>query len=164
MKKPQVIEVQQDTPLVASKVEHGPDGVDEAALAQAERGAVAGLLYVFLAEADEDLKAIEHHCATAAMLPMEDRGPALRELFAVAHGLRGQGGSFGYPLITTIAASLNRLIEARTQFDAPAMAAIQGHVAALRTVIEARMAGDGGPTGAALLDGLARLLGSTDRD
>jgi chemotaxis protein histidine kinase CheA len=155
--KSTVIEVHQDGPTLASKVEHGPDGVDEAALAQADAHAAAGLLYAFLAEADQDLNAIEHHCRTAAAQPVAERAAAIRELFAVAHGLRGQGGSFGFPMVTAIAASLNRFIEAQARFDEPEMAAIRGHVAALRRVLDARMSGDGGPTGQRLLDELAHL-------
>ena len=157
MKKPQVIEVHQEGPTLASKVEHAPDGVDEAALAQTDAHVAAGLVHAFLAGAEADIAAIEQHYRTAAGLPYDERGVALRELFALVHGLRGQGGSFGFPMITAIAASLNRFIEARALFDAAAMTAISGHVTALRTVLEARMAGDGGPAGQEILDGLARL-------
>ncbi len=158
MRKPRVIEVHQDGPQLASKVEHGPDGIDEAALAGADESAAAGLQYVFLAEAEEDLKAIEHHYQVAASLPAAQRDPAVRELFAVVHGLRGQGGSFGYPLVTAVAASLNRFIEARTRFDTAEMAAIRAHVGALRMVVDERMSGDGGEAGATLQDGLAQQL------
>ena len=74
-------------------------------------------------------------------------------LFALAHDLKGMGGTYDYPLVTQLAASLCRLIEtdagkaaARTE---PAL--IGAHVDALRAAVRGQIQTDAHPIGGALL-------------
>jgi hypothetical protein len=76
----------------------------------------------------------------------EDPTEPLRRIFDGAHDLKGQGASFGYPLITRIAQSLCRLghagpLEACT---AERLRAVGAHLDVLVLILEKRIRGDGG--------------------
>ena len=74
--------------------------LDPLALARAE-AALAALSNNYLAWADADLTRLQ-----GALAPFQ---PDL--LFAVAHDMKGQAGTFGFPLITELAHRLCRLLE-----------------------------------------------------
>lgn len=93
------------------------------------------------------------------LLKLKEPGANIRALIArinrSAHEMRGQGGIFGYPLITEFAKSLflttNKNIQAISDNE---YELIKAHVDAIRVVIAEKVEGDGGETGRALLDGL----------
>lgn len=72
---------------------------------------------------------------------------SLETLMRAAHDLKGMGGSYGYPLVTRIAASLCRLIE--TDEGKKAARAlwclIDAHVDGIRVVARSRIATDATP-------------------
>lgn len=74
----------------------------------------------------------------------------LGALAGIAHDMRGQGASYGYPLVTKIAASLSDYASAGG--DEPEV--IAAHIDALRAVAAGRLTGDGGPAGRELVDAL----------
>lgn len=76
------------------------------------------------------------------------------ECFRMAHDMRGQGGSFGYPLMTRIANSFCRFIEAVPNIDAPAVAICAAHVDAMHAVISNKVSGTGGEIGGQIAAGL----------
>lgn len=76
-----------------------------------------------------------------------------------AHEMRGQGGIFGYPLITEFSKSLFLT----TSKHYPALSdneyeLIKAHIDAIKVVIHEKIEGDGGETGRALLDGLQAAI------
>jgi hypothetical protein len=79
------------------------------------------------------------------------RVEATERIFDTAHNMKGQGASFGYPLVTTIAASLCRFIEAGGADCASGADVIRAHVAALRAVIVHKARGEGGEVGGELV-------------
>jgi hypothetical protein len=92
-------------------------------------------------------------CAAAMQNPAS-RSTQFEDINLVAHELRGQGGTFGYPLITTFAKSLYDATRPGTTFDDAAVEIVKAHVDAMRAVIREKVAGDGGETGRALLKSL----------
>lgn len=78
---------------------------------------------------------------------------ALGALYAAAHDLKGMGGSYGYPLVTEIAASLCRLIETDAGKEAAraSPALVKAHVDALRAAVRDRIASSDHPIGRALI-------------
>ncbi len=83
---------------------------------------------------------------------------AYEEMFNISHDVKGQGGTFGYPLITRIGNSLCRYVEAfedRSKID-PAICG--AHINAMRAVITNKVAGDGGKLGAQLVTGLDAVV------
>ena len=80
----------------------------------------------------------------------------MREIFALAHNLKGQAGSFGYGLVTKIAASLCELTRADPDCSTR-VAAIDKHVRILDQVVAKDVTGDGGETGTKIIALLAAL-------
>lgn len=147
---------EQPNPLRA-KVTYGPDGIDEKVLARAE-AAIASLGEEFLGWIEQDVKAAQHKFDAISDLPEDERDHAMQELFTILHDMKGQGGSFGFPLVTSIANNLCRFMETRTSFGQAEMEAILLHISALRLVVAERLSGDGGTKGEKLLKGLELVL------
>lgn len=72
-------------------------------------------------------------------------------IFQLAHNLKGQGSSFGYPLATDIAAELCDYLRSHPQPDGRDLAVIGGYAAALDTVARNRISGDGGSLGRSIV-------------
>jgi len=125
-------------PLVplSDKVKLGR-GFDDAMLARAE-AAVAALTEDFPVMVAEDMALLR---AAAAALRRRGTVAAAAALQRRAQDIEGQGGSFGYPLITEIAGSLWRLLEQRTVFDARLHAGVDAHLDALTLVLAERLSG-----------------------
>jgi hypothetical protein len=81
------------------------------------------------------------------------RASHLETIAGLAHNMRGHGATYGYPLVTKIAASLyDYARHARGDEDEDEV--IEAHIEALRAVASARMTGDGGSAGRELVHGL----------
>ncbi|MBX6320241.1 MAG: Hpt domain-containing protein [Rhodospirillaceae bacterium] len=85
----------------------------------------------------------------------------LRWIFDAAHDLKGQGSSFGYPLVTRVAQSLCRLGHSAPldAFSPERMRAVGAHLDVLVLLLEKRIKGDGGPVAAKLLARLEAMTG-----
>lgn len=152
--KPEIIQV--PNPL-KNKVTYGPGGVDPAALERAE-AVIADLKGDYLTWVQEDLQKLQAAYDKAAAASEGDRTKAMQDVFGVAHDIKGQGGSFGYQLVTVIGNQLCRFIEKREQYGIQEVEAVRLHIDAMRLVINKRMEGDGGRVGANLVAGLSAVL------
>jgi chemotaxis protein histidine kinase CheA len=134
-----------------------------------------------IARADETLKAMAEsmqHWINADIVQLQNLrlaaeaaswdAASVEALMCAAHDLKGLGATYGYPLVTQIAASLCRL----TETDAgkavvardPTLA--RAHVDALRAVVRDGIRSQGHPVGAALrrtLDAEVAKLGVAPR-
>jgi CheY-like chemotaxis protein len=90
----------------------------------------------------------------AAMMSPNNRRNHFQEMNLVAHELRGQGGTFGYPLITVFAKSLYDATLPGCPEDDSALSVVKAHTDAMRAVIRDRISGDGGEIGRELLKSL----------
>ena len=84
-------------------------------------------------------------------------GPRIKqfqEINLMAHELRGQGGTFGYPLITVFAKMLFDVTYDGCREDDAAVEIVKAHIDAMRAVIREKIAGDGGEVGRALIQSL----------
>jgi len=135
--------------------EGGPGAVDLATLERAEK-AIAEMSDSYLEWVEEDLKRMD-----VAYKNLENAEEPLKEeaeaVFQIAHDVKGQGGSFGYDLMTVIGNELCRLIERTESFGSAEVQAIKVHVDALKIVIQTGMKGDGGANGQALVDGIRKV-------
>jgi hypothetical protein len=77
------------------------------------------------------------------------------------HNIKGQGASFGYPLVTRIGQSLCRLVAPGRALDEAGLKLAQAHLDALKLVLEKQIAGKGGEVGDKLA---ARLESLTAAD
>ena len=82
------------------------------------------------------------------------RRRAFEQINLLAHELRGQGGTFGYPLITMFGRMLYEATGPGCSEDDNAIEVVKAHVDAMRAVIRDKVAGDGGEVGRALLKSL----------
>lgn len=78
----------------------------------------------------------------------------MADINGLAHELRGQGGTFGYPLITIFGKSLYECTMPGAREDDNNMELIKAHVQAMRAVIRDKVSGDGGELGRELLKSL----------
>ncbi|GAB4186168.1 MAG: hypothetical protein OHK0024_26430 [Thalassobaculales bacterium] len=133
-------------------------GLDPAALARAE----AALERVqeaidFASTSEPDMQALTE--ALAALAPGQAAGEgAARRLYRITHDLRGQGGNFGYPLVTRIGSSLCRFLEARATLGKADIDILRAHVDALRAILRNRLKGDGGKIGLQIAEELEVLV------
>jgi len=135
----------------------------------APRGPVPTLAPEVLAAAEQEILSRAGDYATWISAEVEEMGrrverlprepDAVPDLLArvnrAAHEMRGQGGIFGYPLITLIAKSLYEATRGGGQTVTETEHRLfKAHVDAIRAVMNGRISGDGGAMGQQLLASL----------
>jgi chemotaxis protein histidine kinase CheA len=142
-------------PLADKVVKGGPNAVNADVLDRAER-IIVDASSDFLGWVKDDLSKLR--TALSELTAGGDSARALEQLFDVAHDMKGQGGSFGYDLVTVIADHMCRLLEKLdVQPDDIQIEILQLYVDALHIVIAKGLTADGGPEGRRLLDGLTEV-------
>jgi len=145
-----------------AQVGSGPGSISVAALAAAEAE------FQKMAEDYPDwvqglLGQMEEHYRRCVGLP--ERRPALfKGLNDIAHDLKGQGGTFGYPLVTFIADSLYRFTRPREHYEDEQVAIVRAHLDAIRAVVAGRVKGDGGTIGRDLIAAMQRAVDKLSTD
>jgi hypothetical protein len=81
-----------------------------------------------------------------------------KRLFVFAHTLRGEAGTYGYPLISAIGNTLASFLDRRAALGAADIEVVESHVNALRATVARKVKGDGGEIGAQLVEGLAAMV------
>lgn len=139
----------------------GPGGAAEVGI-DPDIVAKAEALFAEMAEDYPDwvsgliVKLAEHH-ARCVDTPNERR-PAFEAIANVAHDMKGQGGTFGYPLITEFAGSLYEAASLKNAYTDNQVEIIKAHIDSMRAVIRERVSGDGGDVGAQLSAGLKQTI------
>jgi CheY-like chemotaxis protein len=107
----------------------------------------------------EYVKQLSEHCKSALA---DEIGVGRSKIFAdinlLALELRGQGGTFGYPLITTFGKSLYDATTSGCSEDDVAVEIVKSHVDAMGAVLREKVEGDGGEIGRALLASLKMAI------
>ncbi len=126
----------------------------EAMIAQAE-AAVAALSASYRDQLMQDVQTLVDIWASL------DQGVAaaevLRQVQAISHNIKGQGGSFGYDLVTSIGASLCDYIRSAERKTADELNIVYAHIKILKMVSENDISGTGGETGERIVVKLAAL-------
>ncbi len=134
---------------------------DAAAVARAE-GALGALSEAFPAWLENDIAKIQ----TARLAAESDcwSNSALESLHVAAHDLKGLGATYGYPIVTQIAASLCRLIETKIgkQVTRQNPVLARAHVDALRAAVRAGVRDETHAAGRLLLRELESQVASLD--
>lgn len=81
-----------------------------------------------------------------------------RELYLVAHELRGQAGSFDYELLSRFGDTLCELLQGKTDLSPREVEVVGSHIDAMRAVVRRKVKGDGGDVGQELADGLQSMV------
>jgi len=88
----------------------------------------------------------------------EQRYQHFEQLHAIAHDMRGQGGTFGYQLISDFSDGLYEFTRTNTSTSDKNVEIIKAPIDAMRVVIKDRVSGDGGETGSLLKAGLEAAI------
>lgn len=88
----------------------------------------------------------------------------LSDIFSISHDIKGQGGTFGWNMLTEVADLLCKLLKKfdRTEMSSKAAEAIECHVATLELITRNRAIGDGGDSGAQLIRGLKKIANAAN--
>src|SRR5689334_16331813 len=132
----------------------------EAVLARAQ-AAVADLAKTYAPNTLADLD----RCAALLKAAREDastRGASVKDLYGIAHNIKGQGSSFGYPLVTRIGHSLCTLVRQERDFSDADLGVMQAHLDALRLILVKDIKGEGGETGAKLAARLENMVKTSE--
>lgn len=87
------------------------------------------------------------------------RHECFEEINHIAHDMKGQGGTFGYPLITSFADSLYGFtIKRPGEISDNQIELVKSHLDAMRAVIKGRVSGDGGEIGQKLTESLSDAI------
>jgi chemotaxis protein histidine kinase CheA len=138
----------------------GPGGVDTEMLARAEE-IVAGLSDTYIEWVQEDLATLDE--AFRALREDGADAGARERMFRTAHDVKGQGGSFGYDLVTVIGNSLCRFLEQRERLSPAEVDVVRVHLDSLKLVVANRIEGDGGKEGDKLLKGLDLVVAKVSK-
>ena len=132
----------------------------EAVLARAQ-AAVADLAKTYAPNTVADLD----RCTALLKAAREDtntRAASVKDLYGIAHNIKGQGSSFGYPLVTRIGHSLCTLVRQERAFSDADLGVMQAHLDALRLILAKDIKGEGGETGAKLAARLENMVKASD--
>ncbi len=110
----------------------------------------------FASWAQSDLDEMDQALAAAREDPGRQEEYIMR-IFRRAMELKGQGGSFGYDLISQVGDSLKKFTESRREASPRDVEIIAAHVQAMRVVMADDIRGDGDEVGRAIVDGLYKL-------
>ena len=133
----------------------GPGAVDMAALARAE-AVIENLADDYIDWVTEDFGRLEvafDHLKSGA----PDDADNIDAMFSVVHDMKGQGGSFGYPLMSQISDLLCGILENADGFSSREFKAMRVYIDAMRVVISHQLKDDGGAEGKQLLMGLTLM-------
>lgn len=76
----------------------------------------------------------------------------------IAHDMKGQGGTFGFPLISQFADSLYGFTRPREDYADAEVDLVKAHVDAMNAVVKGRIKGPGGAIGRQLSETLAKAI------
>ena len=111
----------------------------------------------YAAWAQQDIDGLRTALEEARNNP-DDQGAAIAALYTHALELKGQGGGFGYDLITAVGDLLNKFMEGRESVEGKDFEIIAAHIDAMQAVIRDRIKGNGGKVGMKIVEGLHLLV------
>ena len=132
--------------------------LDPAAIAKAEAAlkSLSGNFAQWLQDEINKLEAARQAIRTDGMTPA-----TVESLYLRAHDLKGLGTTYGFPLITRIAASLCVLTDDAEKRTRAPMALVDAHIDAIRAAVRDDIKTDEHPVGRALCDELEARVAET---
>lgn len=133
------------------KVGGGFGGIDAGAIAKAEE-ALKAMSAQFGQWLQDELDKL--NAARDAIHVSGYDAATAEALYFRAHDLKGLGGTYQYPLVTRLAASLCRMLDDPTQRLAAPLPLIDAHIDAIRAVVRDEIQTDDHPVGRVLAETL----------
>ena len=142
--------------LRKAKSGSGPGKLDQSLLKRAEQ-VIENIQATYTDWADEELEALD---AVVARLVSgaSDQSADLKKLYTLSLDMKGSGGSFGYLMMSEVAASLNDFLQGKEALEKLDIEVVAAHVSALRAIYAESIRDDGGNMGRALLVGLEKIV------
>ncbi len=140
----------------------GPGAVDLDTLNRAE-AVIADMTDNYVEGAANDLAKI-HQALEDLKAEKKDHKDALARIFQLSHDMKGQGGSFGYSLMTILGGNLCTFVEYLEDAGPAEVEVVRLHIDAMDLVIAKQMKGDGGTEGAQLLKGLGLVAAKISKE
>ena len=140
----------------------GPGAVNLDTLERAE-AVIADMTDNYVEWAAKDLAKI-YQALDNLKAEKKDRKDALALIFQLSHDMKGQGGSFGYTLMTILGGTLCNFVEKLEDAGSVEIEVIQLHINAMALVIAKQMKGDGGKEGVQLLKGLGLVAAKVSKE
>ena len=125
------------------------------------QAAVAALAGNFTEWMRADLDAVLDSLAKAKD-SQPDNASHLRDIYSVCHNIKGQGGSFGYDLITHVGKSLCDYIHDTGSASERKLKVVEAHLTAIKFIVNRDIQGDGGDVGKQLQAKLRSLTEAAD--
>ncbi len=136
----------------------GVSGVLDAVWIDAAERQIEAAKFDYEEAVGEDLAKL-HSAYEKALKDPANRAQHMQTLYGVVQTVKGQGSSFGYPLISAIGSQLARFMEDRGDDVSDAqMEVVKVHVEAIRLVMQQKMEGEGGPVGKQIVGGLGLVI------
>lgn len=143
-------------PLFKALNGSGPVKIDPRVL-QAAEAAVTGLEEDYRDWAQQDIDALRSLADEVRAAP-DDAQAKLKEIYRHALDMKGQGGGFGYDLITAIGDLLTKFIDGKTGLSARDHEIVAAHIDAMQAVIRGDIKGNGGKVGSEIVAGLRSIV------
>ncbi len=154
-----------------NKVKITPEGVDESVLEKAEK-IIVEMKDDYLTWAEADIARLQKVSTEIRDVGNSDPSSVSNEvisqtfatIYEISHDMRGQGGSFGYPLMTAVCDRMCNFLE--KVMDAPKltqMPVLSVCIDTMSLIISQRLDGDGGGMGNNLLRALDAAIAKTSR-
>jgi hypothetical protein len=138
---------------IRNKVKGGGP-LDAATLLRIE-AAVAEQSAAFCELVARDIDRMQRLVAAFASRPRDE---VKQDILAITHEVRGQGTSFGFPLLTRIGNALSQFLQSIEDVDDDAVEVIDGHVQAMHGVVSNRISGDGDRVGPQIIRALDQAV------
>lgn len=148
-------------PLAKARNGSGPVSIDPDILQRAE-AAVENLQDDYASWAQQDIDGLKAAVAKARAEPSQ-ADVAIADIYKRALDMKGQGGGFGYDLITAAGGLLTTFMEGRTTFSERDFQIVDAHIDAIQAVVRGDIKGDGGKIGMEIVAGLRELVLKQDR-
>ncbi len=136
----------------------GVSGTIDAGWIEAAERSILTAKFDYIAAAGEDLAKLQA-AYDAAMKEPANRVEHIKAVYAMVQSIKGQGSSFGYPLMTAVGNQLARFIEdCGDNLTDAQLEGVRVHVEALRLILQQKMEGEGGPMGQKIVAGLGLVI------
>ncbi|MBU0724827.1 MAG: Hpt domain-containing protein [Alphaproteobacteria bacterium] len=133
----------------------GAKGLDAGAMAKAETAALRMQERTdFTAQAQTSLRRLQ---AAYARTQHGADSALIGEIFEIAHDMRGEGGSFGFPLVTQIGDILCKYLNKLARPEDIDITVLKLHIDALQAVINQKLKGEGDDIARQVVQGLSTL-------
>ena len=109
--------------------------------------------------ADDDLGRMRASFEELKQTSLDDPD-SVKKMLRICWDMKGLGGTFGYPLVTTITHYLSNYLEhcLNTEAVQVSPAVVSPHIDALYVVLSQKISGDGGAIGRELVSGLEKVV------